>query len=99
MMLVPALMGAILMISMVSMWIEKRSLFLERGMVFPDRLIAWGQFDHGTERQESFFFVKLPSYLWGETDYGRKPCWLQRVLCYTSNRGWFISHFEAKQRA
>lgn len=77
----------ILMLSLLSNWIESRRLIWVQEMEFPkqESWFCWGYYnDREGNRIYSWVRIKLPSYAWESYDYGDRYCWQQRVLLWRS---------------
>lgn len=86
-----------LVLEAISAWIERHAVRVDEHTMHPEfRFIQWGSHvngDHGvwhmgTDRWRWFLMIKLPSYQWGRTDYGRHWGWWQLCLIWEEGNGW-----------
>lgn len=75
-------------------WIRSHATDLDEGCEHPRAWCAWGRVrsviyerDYGTYR---YFFLKLPSYEWGPHWHSDLMGWRQRVLWWSTGRGWSL---------
>jgi hypothetical protein len=75
-------------------WLVNRHAVRARAdQVQPEfRFVQWGYLDelyYSKRVSIRFFAVKLPSWQWMHSDYGRRYGWHQLEIVWTSERGWF----------
>lgn len=87
----PAAIAALIPLQLISDWIQRQAIVLRFDELTPERppAIHWGWYlpdSYGAGY--SFFRVRLPSWDWQLSDYGRRWCWHQAWLCWASRGAW-----------